>query len=78
MAVSKSYTPPSKNGYAKRMKSIRAAELRLVEFRLSRPVATLDAKAKELGIYDADFHILNRRERKHLVSKALSKQLKAA
>jgi hypothetical protein len=45
---------------------------------LQRPLSKLDQQAKDLGIYDEAYHCLNRIERKSLVSKALSKQLKAA
>lgn len=43
-----------------------------------RETCKLDAQAMELGLYDMAYHCMNRKQRKSLVSQALSKQLKAA
>lgn len=78
MAGNNHFTPPTRNRSLKRMKSIRAAQLREVEMKMSRPMSGLDKKAEELGIYNDQFHCLSRQERKQRVSLAFSKQLHAA
>lgn len=77
MAGNKHCTPPTSNRYLKRLKSVQAEALREMDMQLSRPMSSLDDKAKELGVYDKQFHCMPRRERKRLVSLAFSKQLHA-
>lgn len=44
----------------------------------AREVCLLDTQAIKLGVYNAEFHAMNRVERKSIVSKALTEQLNAA
>ena len=66
-------TVPSSKLRKTKRENARAAE-RLLE-KESRPMSSLDNKAKELGVWSKDFHLLSRVERKRIVSTKLSEAL---
>lgn len=67
-------TKPAKRKLRKLRKSVKQ-HLRLINAGVTgehRPLAGLDVQAKSLGVYDAAYHCMNRKERKSIVSTAIS------